>query len=120
MPRQSTLRYSFQSLVGTAQFEVVSFELKEALSQPFTLTLELISFEHDVDFGHLLDKPVLFTIWDGERPVRYVHGLVSRFSQGEGRVRRLPRRHWGCWRRATGSPSRPSRTIHLARRYRSI
>ncbi|MFG0459842.1 type VI secretion system Vgr family protein, partial [Pseudomonas sp. yb_1] len=32
---------------------------------------------------HLLDKPVLFTILDGERPVRYVHGLVSSFSQGE-------------------------------------
>ncbi|UVL80602.1 type VI secretion system tip protein VgrG [Pseudomonas putida] len=83
MPSQSDLRYSFQPLVGKAQFEVVSFKLKEALSQPFTLTLELISFEHDVDFGHLLDKPVLFTIWDGERPVRYVHGLVSSFSQGE-------------------------------------
>ncbi|MEB6592725.1 type VI secretion system tip protein VgrG, partial [Pseudomonas asiatica] len=34
-------------------------------------------------FGQLLDKPVLFTVWRGERPVRYVHGLVSRFSQGE-------------------------------------
>ncbi|WP_447869265.1 type VI secretion system Vgr family protein, partial [Pseudomonas putida] len=38
---------------------------------------------NDIDFGHLLDKPVLFTILDGERPVRYVHGLVSRFSQAE-------------------------------------
>jgi type VI secretion system secreted protein VgrG len=32
---------------------------------------------------------VLFTIWQGERPVRYVHGLVSSFSQGE------PRHHLG-------------------------
>ncbi|WJD60389.1 type VI secretion system Vgr family protein [Pseudomonas kurunegalensis] len=83
MPSQSDLRYSFQPLVGNAEFEVVSFKLEEALSQPFTLTLELVSFEHDIDFGHLLDKPVLFTIWQGERPVRYVHGLVSSFSQGE-------------------------------------
>ncbi|CAI3805470.1 hypothetical protein GLGCALEP_03893 [Pseudomonas sp. MM221] len=83
MPSQSDLRYSFQPLVGKAEFEVVSFKLNEALSQPFKLTLELISFEHDIDFGHLLDKPVLFTIWDGERPVRYLHGLVSNFSQGE-------------------------------------
>lgn len=83
MPSQSDLQYSFQPLVGNAEFEVVSFKLEEALSQPFTLTLELVSFEHDIDFGHLLDKPVLFTIWQGERPVRYVHGLVSRFSQGE-------------------------------------
>lgn len=89
MPSQSDLRYSFQPLVGNAEFEVVSFKLEAALSQPFTLTLELISFEHDIDFGHLLDKPVLFTIRQGERPVRYVHGLVSSFSQGE------PRHHLG-------------------------
>ncbi|HFL7943316.1 TPA: type VI secretion system Vgr family protein [Pseudomonas putida] len=43
----------------------------------------MVSFEDDVDFGQLLDKPVLFTIWRGERPLRYVHGLVSTFSQGE-------------------------------------
>ncbi|HHJ1300619.1 TPA: contractile injection system protein, VgrG/Pvc8 family, partial [Pseudomonas sp. H2] len=53
------------------------------ISTPFTLELTLISFENDIDFGHLLDKPVLFTIWEEGRPVRYVHGLVSRFSQAE-------------------------------------
>lgn len=83
MPRQSDLRYSFQPLVGDAEFEVVSFTLKEGISQPFTLELQLISHEHDIDFGHLLDKPVLFTFWNGARPVRYVHGLVSRFTQAE-------------------------------------
>ncbi|MFJ4156875.1 type VI secretion system Vgr family protein [Pseudomonas sp. NPDC089752] len=83
MPSQSDLRYSFQPLVGNDQFEVVSFTLKEKISAPFTLELELISFESDINFGHLLDKPVLFTVWEGERPVRYVHGLVSAFSQGD-------------------------------------
>ncbi len=83
MPSQSDLRYTFEPLVGNAEFEVVSFEHKEAISTPFTLELELVSFEPNIDFGQLLDKPILFTIWDGERPVRYVHGLVSRFSQGE-------------------------------------
>lgn len=83
MPSQSDLRYSFQPLVGKAEFEVVSFTLKEGISQPFTLELQLVSYENDIDFGQLLDKPVLFTIWKGERPVRYVHGLVSRFSQAE-------------------------------------
>ncbi|MFF5866185.1 type VI secretion system Vgr family protein [Pseudomonas sp. NPDC012596] len=81
--RQSDLRYSFHPLVGDAQFEVVSFELREGISTPFELELKLVSSENDIDFGPLLDKPVLFTIWDGERPVRYVHGLVSRFSQAE-------------------------------------
>ncbi|MQG94752.1 type VI secretion system Vgr family protein [Pseudomonas sp. MN1F] len=83
MPSQSDLRYSFQPLVSQVEFEVVSFELREEISTPFTLELTLISFENDINFGHLLDKPALFTIWDGERPVRYVHGLVSRFSQAE-------------------------------------
>ncbi|PRN01745.1 type VI secretion protein VgrG [Pseudomonas sp. LLC-1] len=83
MPSQTDLRFTFQPLVGRSEFEVVSFELDEAISTPFQLQLELISFEDDVDFGQLLDKPVLFTIWRGERPQRYVHGLVSTFSQGE-------------------------------------
>ena len=83
MPSQSDLRYTFEPLVGNAEFEVVSFELKEEISAPFTLELELISFEPDIDFGQLLDKPIVFTIWDGKGPLRHVHGLVSRFSQGE-------------------------------------
>ncbi|AGN81964.1 type VI secretion system Vgr family protein [Pseudomonas putida] len=83
MSSQSDLRFTFQPLVGRSEFEVVSFELDEAISTPFQLQLELISFEDAVDFGQLLDKPVLFTLWRGERPLRYVHGLVSTFSQGE-------------------------------------
>ncbi len=83
MPSQSDLRFTFQPLAGQTDFEVVSFELDEVISSPFQLKLELISFEDEVDFGQLLDKPVLFTIWRGERPLRYVHGLVSSFSQGE-------------------------------------
>ena len=83
MPGQSDLRFTFQPLAGQSDFEVVSFELDEMISSPFQLKLELISFEDEVDFGQLLDKPVLFTIWRGERPLRYVHGLVSSFSQGE-------------------------------------
>ncbi|WP_225787974.1 phage late control D family protein, partial [Pseudomonas sp. Marseille-P8916] len=54
MPHQSDLRYSFQPLVGNALFEVVSFKLHEALSTPFTLHLELVSFDDDVAFGELL------------------------------------------------------------------
>ncbi|CAO3306388.1 MULTISPECIES: type VI secretion system tip protein TssI/VgrG [unclassified Pseudomonas] len=83
MYRQSDLRFSFQPLAGDHEFEVVSFELDEAISAPFQLRLELISHEDDADFGNLLDKPALFTIWKGQRPLRFVHGLISTFSQGE-------------------------------------
>jgi type VI secretion system secreted protein VgrG len=83
MPSQSDLRFTFQPLVGQIEFEVVSFELDEAISAPFHLSLELMSYQDDVDFGQLLDQPVLFTLWRGDQPLRYVHGLVSTFSQGE-------------------------------------
>lgn len=88
MPRHADLRYTFTPLVGDAEFEVVSFTLDEALSTPFQLKLDLVSHQHDVDFGNLLDQPVLFTISRGGRPVRYVHGLVSTFSQSESGFRR--------------------------------
>lgn len=83
MPSQSDLRYSFQPLVGQAHFEVVSYTLEEALSTPFKLHLELVSEDDDIDFGQLLDHPVLFTVWHGQQPMRYVHGIVSTFSQGD-------------------------------------
>nr|WP_273913454.1 type VI secretion system tip protein VgrG [Pseudomonas fontis] len=88
MARQSDLRYTFKPFVGDATFEVLSFVLEEGLSTPFSLNVELSGDDPDVDFGQLLDCPVLLTIWRGERPVRYVHGLVSSFTQGDTGVHR--------------------------------
>ena len=83
MPRQSDLRYSFQPSVGNVVLDVVSFSLKEAISQTFALELQLVSHQSDIDFGTLLDKPARFTIWESGRPRRHVHGVVSRLSQLE-------------------------------------
>ncbi|WEJ06688.1 type VI secretion system tip protein VgrG [Pseudomonas sp. FJ2-5-13] len=82
MPRQSDLRFTFEPLKGDA-FDVVSFTLEEGLSQPFKLHLELASHNAAIDFNNVLDLAGLFTIWRGEMPVRYVHGLVSLFTQGD-------------------------------------
>ena len=82
MPRQSDLRFTFEPLKGDA-FDVVSFTLEEGLSQPFKLRLELASHNAAIDFNNVLDLAGLFTIWRGEMPVRYVHGLVSLFTQGD-------------------------------------
>ncbi|MGP5446169.1 contractile injection system protein, VgrG/Pvc8 family, partial [Pseudomonas helleri] len=41
-----------------------------------------------VDFNRVLDLGALFTVWRGETPVRYVHGLVSLFRQGDTGFRR--------------------------------
>lgn len=87
MPRQSDLRYTFEPLKGDA-FDVVSFKFEEGLSQPFKLELELASHNAAIDFNRVLDLAGLFTIWRGETPVRYVHGLVSLFTQGDTGFRR--------------------------------
>ncbi|ATN12799.1 type VI secretion system tip protein VgrG [Pseudomonas sp. FDAARGOS_380] len=87
MPRQSDLRFTFEPLKGDA-FDVVSFRLEEGLSQPFKLQLELASHNAAIDFNNVLDLTGLFTIWHGETPVRYVHGLVSLFTQGDTGFRR--------------------------------
>ena len=87
MPRQSDLRYTFEPS-GGADFEVIEFTLDEGLSKPFTLMLQLASFDAELDFGTLLDKPALLTIWRGDTPVRYVHGLISSLTQGDTGFRR--------------------------------
>lgn len=88
MPRQSDLRYTFEPSDSPAAFDVIEFKLEEGLSRPFLLTLELSSRDPNVDFTGLLDNPALFTIWRAEQPVRYVHGLISAFSQGDTGFRR--------------------------------
>ncbi len=87
MPRQSDLRFTFEPASGVA-FEVVAFTLEEALSEPFTLTVDLSSTDASVDFGQVLDQPALFTLWHGETPVRYVHGVLSSFEQRDTGFRR--------------------------------
>ncbi|WP_236217558.1 type VI secretion system Vgr family protein [Pseudomonas rhodesiae] len=87
MPRQSDLRFTFAPLKGDA-FDVVSFTLEEELSRSFKLELELASHNAAIDFNRVLDLAGLFTIWRGETPVRYVHGLVSLFTQGDTGFRR--------------------------------
>ncbi|WP_269510552.1 contractile injection system protein, VgrG/Pvc8 family, partial [Burkholderia sp. IMCC1007] len=86
MPTQSDLRFTFA--VGDEPFEVVEFTLHEGLSETFLLQVELASGNAAIDFGQVLDHNGLLTIWQGARPVRYVHGTVSSFEQGETGFRR--------------------------------
>ncbi|WP_276204496.1 contractile injection system protein, VgrG/Pvc8 family, partial [Pseudomonas putida] len=81
MPAQSDLSFTFTAAAG--EFEVVEFHLTEALSETFRLEVDLSSTDAAVKFGEILDRPALFTLWQGGQPVRYVHGLVSSFQQGE-------------------------------------
>ncbi|WP_244850022.1 type VI secretion system Vgr family protein [Caballeronia sp. SL2Y3] len=87
MPRQSDLRFTFETASGLA-LDVRSFDLVEGLSKPFELDLELASHDPAVDFGKVLDQSALFTLWRDGVPVHYVHGIVSAFEQGETGFRR--------------------------------
>ncbi|WP_334165602.1 type VI secretion system tip protein VgrG, partial [Achromobacter mucicolens] len=86
MPTQSDLHFTFT--VGDASFDVVEFILQEGLSETYVLQIELASANAAVDFGSVLDRAALLTIWQGQNPVRHVHGAVSSFVQGETGFRR--------------------------------
>lgn len=86
--RQRDLKFTFSIISSQIDFEVVQFQLEEALSEPFRLTIELASYQNSIDFEEVLDQPALLTIRDGASPVRYVHGMVSSFTQGSTGFRR--------------------------------
>ncbi|CAD5110410.1 type VI secretion system Vgr family protein [Zestomonas carbonaria] len=87
MASLSDLRFTFEPASGV-KLDVVKFRLEEALSECFTLDLDLVSSDPAIDFGQVLDQPALFTLWRGEQPVRYVHGIVSEFEQLDTGFRR--------------------------------
>ncbi|WP_095156257.1 type VI secretion system Vgr family protein [Pseudomonas sp. Irchel 3E13] len=86
MPAQSDLRFTFTA--GPDDFEVVEFHLTEGLSETFRLEVDLSCANPAVNFGQVLDRPALLTLWQSGQPVRYVHGSVSSFQQGETGFRR--------------------------------
>uniref|UniRef100_UPI0030F39730 type VI secretion system Vgr family protein n=1 Tax=Pseudomonas aeruginosa TaxID=287 RepID=UPI0030F39730 len=86
--RQRDLKFTFVVGEGKLAFDVVEFELEEALCEPFRLNLKLASDKNAIDFRQVLDQPGTFTLWQDGRPARYVHGIVSHFTQGSSGFRR--------------------------------
>jgi len=86
MPSQADLRFTVTAAAG--DFEVVSFTLDEALSEPFRLELELASFDPAIDFAQVLDQPLTLSIEQYGVAVRHVHGRVSAFEQADSGFRR--------------------------------
>ncbi|MCA8353584.1 type VI secretion system Vgr family protein [Burkholderia cepacia] len=83
---QSDLRFTFTG--GIESFEVVEFTLHEGLSETFLLQVELASANPAIDFGEVLDRSGVLTIWQGGQPVRYVYGAISSFVQRDTGFRR--------------------------------
>lgn len=83
------VRFTFSTPADdTIQFDVVSFQLSEGVSELYRLDIELASHSDAADFAALLDQPAALTIWQQAQPVRHVHGLISSFEQGKTGQRR--------------------------------
>ncbi|ATP50053.1 type VI secretion system tip protein VgrG [Pseudomonas putida] len=89
MSNLNDVRFTFSTPADEAiNFDVVSFELNEAVSELYRLDIELVSASDDADFATLLDQPAVLTIWQQQEAVRHVHGLISSFEQGKTGHRR--------------------------------
>ncbi|MFU2315804.1 type VI secretion system tip protein VgrG [Rahnella sp. PCH160] len=83
MPLNGT-RFTFTA--GSAPrdtFAVVSFQLSQAYSELFTLSLVLASSDPAVGFDKVLDEMATLTIWQGDEIKRRVRGIVSTCEQGD-------------------------------------
>ena len=62
-----------------------SLEGTEYLSEPFLFELSTLTAQDIVDASALVGKPAHVTLVDGDGNKRYIHGIVTRFSQDERR-----------------------------------
>ena len=69
------------ALPGADDTAVVRFTHREALSEPFSLSVEFASRAHDLSPVNCLDKTATLTIWQDGEPLRRIHGIVSEFGQ---------------------------------------
>lgn len=89
MANQTGLQFTVKvGALPATTFVVASFTLHEALSDPFTLSLQLASSQPDIDFGAVLDQPCELLVWYNGELQRRVNGVVSQFEQGDSGFRR--------------------------------
>nr|WP_298378791.1 type VI secretion system tip protein VgrG [uncultured Halomonas sp.] len=93
MTNKTGLQFTLQRASGahddtTDDLAVIDFQLKEALSQPFALTVNFASRQHDLSASDWLDREVTLSVWQDGAVLRRVHGVVSEFEQGDRGHRR--------------------------------
>ncbi|MBJ8941772.1 contractile injection system protein, VgrG/Pvc8 family, partial [Citrobacter koseri] len=62
---------------------VVSFTLHQSLSTPFLLSVDIASSLPDLTAVSFLEKNATLTIWLGDIPQRYLHGIITGMETGE-------------------------------------
>ena len=64
-------------------FNVISFNLRESISHPFELEIEILSRNEHLDENDTIDQEAIFTLWRNGCVERYVHGIVYSFSRSD-------------------------------------
>ncbi|MCE8031628.1 type VI secretion system tip protein VgrG [Billgrantia tianxiuensis] len=71
------------ALAGAEDLAVIEFTHKEALSQPFELSVRFASRDGRLSATDILDREATLTIWQEGEVLRRVHGIVSEFARGD-------------------------------------
>jgi type VI secretion system secreted protein VgrG len=81
---------SITTPLGRDALLLEGFSGQESISGLFSFTLYLLSESHNISFGAVVGKPAAIQLSDGNGGERYIHGIISQFSQGhvEGRFAR--------------------------------
>ncbi|MCG8312682.1 MAG: type VI secretion system tip protein VgrG [Pseudomonadales bacterium] len=75
-------RFLFEIIGDDSAIRVVSFEIKEAISEPFSIQLIVAINEPDMDIAYWVKKSGVLTLFDTSQP-RQFHGIIVSASQLE-------------------------------------
>ena len=76
-------RFKFELTGVKPSLAVARFEGEEAISELYRFDLWLASYDPLLSFSTFVGHPALLTLSSAGDEQRYVHGIVSRFTQGE-------------------------------------
>lgn len=62
---------------------VVRFTLYQHLSTPFLLTVDIASDRSGLTAVSFLEKNATLTLWQGNTPLRYLHGIITGMETGK-------------------------------------
>jgi type VI secretion system secreted protein VgrG len=81
-------RYLFKVSGSDEELRVLSFGVTEGISQLFSIDLELVAENDELDFEQIVGQAGALTIQQyEEEESRYFHGIISRLEQGSSGLR---------------------------------
>ncbi|MEN8218126.1 MAG: type VI secretion system tip protein VgrG [Pseudomonadota bacterium] len=81
-------RYLFEVSGSDEELRVLSFGITEGLSQLFSIDLEIVAENDELNFEQIIGQAGALTIQQyEEEESRYLHGIISRFEQGASGLR---------------------------------